>query len=217
MEIVLHWITEYGYVGMFVLLTLGVVGLPVPDETLLTFAGYLVYRGQLHAAPAYAAGFLGSACGITLSYTLGRVAGYFLIEKYGPKLHIPMERVHKVHDWFHRRGRLTLTFGYYVPGVRHLTAYVAGASELEPPIFALFAYSGALMWSASFLTLGYVLGERWNSVSGQIHRYVMVALAVAAVAGVCVWLWRRRSAQRAAPGLAGEQEHRHPADVNERD
>jgi len=192
MEIVLNWITHYGYFGMFALLVLGIVGLPVPDEAMLTFAGYLVFKGQLKLAPTLAAGFLGSVCGITLSYILGRATGYLLIEKYGPKLHIKMERVHMVHDWFHRLGRFTLTIGYYVPGVRHLTAYVAGASELEYPIFAIFAYAGAAMWSASFITLGYFLGDHWDTASAEIHRYIIAVCVAAAAAGGMYWLWRKR-------------------------
>jgi membrane protein DedA with SNARE-associated domain len=193
MELILDWIARYGYFGIFSLLVLGIVGLPVPDETLLTFAGYLIYRGQLDAVPTIASAVLGSMCGITLSYILGRATGYFLIEKYGSKLHIKMERVHQVHDWFHRIGGFTLTFGYFVPGVRHLTAYVAGASELEAPWFALFAYPGSLIWSATFLSLGYFLGEQWSRVSGQIHRYFLTAGAVIlAAAGLAYLVWRRR-------------------------
>ncbi|HVX67950.1 MAG TPA: DedA family protein [Bryobacteraceae bacterium] len=192
MEIVLNWITHYGYFGMFGLLVLGIVGLPVPDEMMLTFAGYLVYKGQLQLVPTLAAGFLGSVCGITLSYILGRATGYFLIEKFGAKLHIKMDRVHQVHDWFHRLGRFTLTIGYYIPGVRHLTAYVAGASELEAPIFAIFAYLGAFLWSASFITLGYFLGENWEKASDQVHGYLIAAIAVSVSVAALYWLWRRR-------------------------
>ena len=45
------WIAQYGYLAIFCLLMFGIVGLPVPDETLLTFTGYLVYKGTL-SAPA---------------------------------------------------------------------------------------------------------------------------------------------------------------------
>jgi membrane protein DedA with SNARE-associated domain len=195
MELVAHWISQYGCAGIFCLLVLGIVGLPVPDETLLTFAGYLVFRGQLHAVPTVASALAGSICGITLSYGLGRLTGYLLIEKYGSKLHVKMERVHRVHDWFRRLGRFTLTFGYFVPGVRHLTAYVAGASELEWPVFAGFAYPGGALWSGTFITLGYVLGEQWNRVSGEAHRYVLIVCAALAVAGLAYWVWRRRLPQ----------------------
>jgi membrane protein DedA with SNARE-associated domain len=35
MDIGFEWINDYGYIAIFLLLMLGIVGLPVPDETLL--------------------------------------------------------------------------------------------------------------------------------------------------------------------------------------
>ena len=191
-EIVSHWIAQYGYVGIFSLLMLGIVGLPIPDETVLAFAGYMVYRGHLSPLPTLAAALAGSICGITLSYTLGRLAGHWLLDKYGAKLHIPPERVRRMHDWFRRLGRFTLTAGYFVPGGRHVVAYLAGASQLEWPVFALFAYSGALIWSSTFIVLGYVLGERWHSASGEARLVVLIGCALVGAAGLVYWVWRRR-------------------------
>jgi membrane protein DedA with SNARE-associated domain len=42
MDALLDWIPEYGYPALFFLLMLGIVGLPVPEETLRTFSGYLI-------------------------------------------------------------------------------------------------------------------------------------------------------------------------------
>ena len=70
-----EWITQYGYAGIFLLLMLGIVGLPVPDETLLTFVGYLSFQGKLALLPSVTAAFLGSSTGISVSYGVGRVAG----------------------------------------------------------------------------------------------------------------------------------------------
>ena len=72
---VLQWIATYGYAGIFFLLILGIVGLPVPDETLMTYTGFLVYKGTLNFAPALAAAYFGSVAGITISYWLGRKLG----------------------------------------------------------------------------------------------------------------------------------------------
>lgn len=196
MDLFLDWITRYGYAGLFTLLALGIVGLPVPDETLLTFAGYLIHSGRLQPVPTALAALSGTMCGITISYTLGRLTGYFLIERYGAKLHIRMEQVERIHGWFRRLGRYTLTIGYFVPGVRHLTAYVAGASELEAPIFAVFAYAGAVLWCATFITLGYVLGDQWSRVSGQVHHLLLIAGIAAAVVAAGYLLWRRQRSTR---------------------
>ena len=69
-ETILRWVTEYGYIGIFSLLALGIIGTPIPDEGVLAFAGYLVYEGKMQLFSVLAAAFLGSACGITLSYGL---------------------------------------------------------------------------------------------------------------------------------------------------
>ena len=87
-ETILRWVIEYGYIGIFSVLALGILGAPIPDEGVLAFAGYLVYEGKLLLVPTMAAAFLGSACGITLSYGLGRTFGVYLISKFGHAVHI---------------------------------------------------------------------------------------------------------------------------------
>jgi len=188
---VFHWIAQYGHAAIFGLLMLGIVGLPVPDETLLTFAGYLVYRKQLSLPLTLAAAYGGSITGISISYLLGRTFGLHLVHRYGSLIHLTPRRLDKVHRWFDRSGRWALTFGYFVPGVRHLTAYVAGASEMNLFSFTVFAYSGAFLWASAFITLGYILGDRWESASRQAHRWMFDLLLLSAVAFTAWWLWRR--------------------------
>lgn len=195
MELFEYWISNYGYYGITVLLALGIVGLPIPDETLLTFAGYLIFRGRLQALPTLAAALAGSISGITISYVLGRTTGYPLLHKYGRYVRVTQKELDRVHDFYHRVGGLSLTFGYYIAGVRHLTAYVAGASKLEYRVFAAFAYSGALVWASTFIFLGYTLGERWTQILGLVHEFGLIAgvVVVLAVAAYAVWFWRRRA------------------------
>lgn len=193
---VLDWISRYGYPAIFCLLMLGIVGLPVPDETLLTFTGYLIYQGHFKLAPAFLTVLLGTICGITLSYTLGRTFGLALIHRFGKYIHLTEERLAKAHQFFERVGHWSLTFGYFVPGVRHLTAYAAGVSYVEPHIFALFAYLGALLWAASFVALGYFLGDRWQAVTAEIHHHLLVASVVVGVLGVLYLVWRKRRTRR---------------------
>ena len=181
-EIAIQWITHHGYAGIFSLLVFGIVGLPVPDEWLLSFSGYLIFKHTLLFLPTFAAAFLGSACGITVSYTLGRVFDTYVLVKYGRFFHMTPKRLERVHSWFARRGRWTLLIGYFIPGVRHLTGYVAGVSELSFANFALFAYTGAFFWAAVFITIGYVLGEQWNRVLQSLHETKLLAVGIAVAA-----------------------------------
>jgi membrane protein DedA with SNARE-associated domain len=182
MEAVFGWIAHYGYVGIFGLLMLGIVGIPIPDETLLVFTGYLIFKHELAPLPAFASAFLGSICGISVSYALGRTLGLYLVNRLGHLLHFEPEKLDQVRAWYERKGKYGLVIAYFIPGVRHLAAYVAGSSKLPLPVFATFAYLGGLLWTSSLITIGYYLGDEWAQMSGAIHRYVLVGAGIATVA-----------------------------------
>jgi membrane protein DedA with SNARE-associated domain len=192
-EAVLSWVAYYGYVGLFGLLMLGIVGVPIPDETLLMFAGYLIFKHELAPLPAFAAGFLGSICGITVSYALGRMLGLYLVTRLGRFLHVRPEDLDRVRAWYEGKGKYGLVIGYFIPGIRHLAAYVAGSSRLSLPAFAAFAYLGGLLWSGSFISIGYVLGDEWQQMSVSLHRYLLIGAGlVAVVIAIGFILMRRR-------------------------
>jgi membrane protein DedA with SNARE-associated domain len=78
--------------------------------------------------------------------------------------------------------------------VRHVTAFAAGMSDLEPHLFALFAYSGGCLWVATFIGLGYFLGDQWEAVERDIEHYfaaVTIAAAILVAAYLVWWRWRR--------------------------
>jgi membrane protein DedA with SNARE-associated domain len=187
-------IAHYGYAAIFLLLMLGIVGLPVPDETVLTLVGYLVFKGDLQPIPSFCCAFVGTACGISASYAIGRLGGRRFLRRFGPWIHISPKRMDRVRKWFRRRGRWSLTVGYFVPGVRHLIAIVAGSSGLEIPAFALSAYAGAFVWSGIFITAGYYLGEEWEIFPEMMRRIAIGAFVCALLALAAYWaVFRRRA------------------------
>ena len=190
-ESVFAWVASYGYGALFLLLMLGVVGLPIPDETLLVFCGYLISQGKLHPAGAFFTALAGSWCGISLSYTIGRTLGLGVVHRYGKYLRLNQERLDKVHQWFDRIGHWALFVGYYIAGVRHFTAIVAGTSKLQFTSFMAYAWSGGLVWVATFLTLGYFLGENWREIAEAVHSYLRYASA-AVVAAVLIFFIVRK-------------------------
>ena len=206
MELWQQWLMQFGCPLIVLLLAAGIVGLPVPDETLLVTVGVLIHAGRLPAGWAIASCIAGSVGGITLSYLLGRGPGWVVVREWGsriPLARLTPERIARVHTWFARYGKWALTFGYFVPGVRHFTALAAGASRLSFGQFALFAYAGATVWSVTFVTLGYLLGPvtraahaRWATASGAVHGVVLagtIALIAAAVVALVIHRrWRSK-------------------------
>ena len=188
-------IPVYGPRLLFVLLMLGVVGLPIPDETLLVFSGYMISQGKMPMVPTWLFALAGSWCGISLSFTIGRTLGLGVVHRFGKYLHITEERLNRVHGWFDRIGHWALFAGYYIAGLRHFTAIVAGISKLRFPTFAAYAWSGGLLWVTTFLTLGYFLGDKWERIAELIHHYILYA-SIALLAGIALWYYFRQRRKR---------------------
>ena len=182
MDVGFDWINQYGYAGIFLVLMLGIVGLPIPDEAILTFVGYLTYKGHLALLPSLGAAFFGSATGISVSYGIGRLAGPGIVTTLGPVLHFSPKHIAHGQAWVQRWGKYALLVGYFIPGVRHLAALLAGSSRLSLGTFAPFAYCGALLWSATFIAIGYGLGEEWNRIAPLVHRTVVIVACLVLLA-----------------------------------
>jgi membrane protein DedA with SNARE-associated domain len=191
-QLLLDWIATYGPSALFGLLTLGIVGLPVPDETLLTFAGVLVSRGKLSLLPTWLAGLLGAISGISCSFAIGRMTGLAFVHRYGRWFHLKPSQIERAGWWLSHRGKWALTFGYFIPGIRHVTGIVAGSSGLSYRTFATFAYLGAFLWATAFILLGWSVGEKWERILGEWHRVAMIGGAVLAVAVGIYFVLRRQ-------------------------
>ncbi len=158
-HILATWLLHYGPVILFLVLILGIIALPLPDESLLIIAGMLMAHGKLALFPTIFAAISGSICGISLSYYLGYLTGPFLLRKYGPVFNITQPKIEMASAWISKFGKWTLLICYFIPLIRHLAGYLSGSSRLKFRVFTAFAYSGAIIWSLSYLAVGYFLNK----------------------------------------------------------
>lgn len=199
LEILKEWILDYGYAALYGMLALGIVGLPVPDEILMTFVGYLTSIGWFSYPLALAVCFLGSLTGMTVSYFIGHKVGKPFLWKFGKWVKLTPKRLHLAEHWFKRFGLWTVTFGYFVPGVRHFTCYLAGISGVKFWKYMLFAGTGGILWVATFITLGRFIGTSMDGMMPRIHKYMgFGALGIALVAGIIIYVYMMRRSKRVA-------------------
>ena len=157
----LQWGTSHGYLGLFASLAMGIL-FPLPEGTMLLFAGYLVSRGQFALLPTWLTAVSGCMTGIATSSCLGRSAGFIVVRRFGNYLGVTPERLERTTEWFHRVGKWGVLLGYFVPVGRHLVALVAGSSKLRFPVFVVFVGSAILIWCSVYLSLGYFLKGGWK-------------------------------------------------------
>lgn len=193
-----YWLTHYGAFTLFILMALGIIAFPIPEETLMVLAGVFMQQGSIPIIPTLIAALLGAMTGITVSYLLGRFVGKYVLLRFGSYVGITEKHIDKAHNWFERFGKWALSIGYFIPGVRHFTGITAGISQLEYLHFALFAYLGALFWVTTFVSIGYFVGGKWflslkmNEVSADTI-FVLIILLVIAV--FFYTHWKKKSSQ----------------------
>lgn len=188
------WLTKYGSFVLFFLLSLGILALPIPEETLMVMSGILMSKGKLNIPLTIFFCYAGTIAGITTSYFFGRTAGHYLINKYGRWVGITHARLEKAHVWFSKLGKWLLVVGYFIPGIRHFTGFSAGTTTMRYSQFALFAYSGAVMWVSVFLSLGYFLGNYCLECYEKLEEIDLISIAVLIIAvALTIVIIRRRS------------------------
>ncbi|WP_026565343.1 DedA family protein [Bacillus sp. UNC41MFS5] len=172
---------QHSYLILFIGIFLELMALPISGEFLMSYAGYFVYQGKMNYILALLTVFLSGGAGITVTYWIGKAGGYKLIEKYGKFIHMGPERYKKIADWFDRSGSKLLVFVYFIPGIRHFTGYISGISKMPFRKFIIPAYTGAFLWGVCFITLGKVLGPKWDSFHQAASKYLIVFIIVFAV------------------------------------
>ncbi|WP_458122313.1 DedA family protein [Paenibacillus sp. Z6-24] len=158
MELAAEYIAQYGYMAITLLLALGIIGLPIPDETLMLFVGYLASTGVLNYLLCILFSFAGSVIGMMVSYGIGNKLGFKVVNKYGKWIGLTPKRFDRVQQWFTRYGIWTVLFSYFIPGVRHAAGYIAGISAMPFRKYMLICTIGALIWTVLFISIGYVVG-----------------------------------------------------------
>jgi membrane protein DedA with SNARE-associated domain len=183
-------ITQYSYVGIFIALGLGIIGLPVPDESLIAFTGFLSSMGKLNFTFLLPVIIAGTSLGITLSYFLGKFSRRYILGKYDNSS-INAVHLQNIKELYGKYGGFALLIGYFIPGVRHLTAVFAGMNCMTYRQFALFAYTGAVLWTTTFLSLGYLLGYEWRLVS-HFSNHILVPIIVVIALGLFLFFYLRK-------------------------
>ncbi|MBI3779592.1 MAG: DedA family protein, partial [candidate division NC10 bacterium] len=192
----------YGYAILFLGIALENAGLPLPGELFLFAAGFLASIGPLKLPLVIALGAAAAMVGDNLSYLLGRIGGERLPQLYCKLTLGSADCVRKTHDYFARRGGITIAFARFVVGVRLFAAPMAGSTGMAYPRFLGYDALGAFLWAAFGAGFGYLFGSRWDQLQASYHRYyglVLLTVLLVALGYILMKALRRR---RYGPALS---------------
>ncbi|UOE94609.1 DedA family protein [Alkalihalobacillus sp. LMS39] len=155
-EVLLQAVMDYGYIILFLWLWLGMFIAPVPNEIIVSTVGFL--SGQyLHPMAALLTAYIGIIASITTSYFAGRLIGYPVLHWLQRKG--PSKSVQIASSIMDKYRVYSLSFSYFIPGVRNIVPFLFGMNRLPFQKFAMLAYSSAFVWCSIFFFSGLYFGQ----------------------------------------------------------
>jgi membrane protein DedA with SNARE-associated domain len=167
-------------------------GLLVPGESLVLASGFFAHEGVLELDAVMAAVAIGAIVGDNVGYQLGLRLGREWLLRHGARAGITPARLQRAEAFFTRHGPKAVFLGRFVGFARALVPFVAGASRMPYRRFLISDALGAVLWTVGFVLLGYGLGASWRVAEQWIGRSSMLLAGIIAIAGLVLWLRRRR-------------------------
>lgn len=190
MQSIIGLLNHYGYIVLLVALILELIAFPLPGEVLMTYCGFLVNEQKLNWLLSIMIASSGAIIGITISYFIGNILGVTFFKKHGHYIHLNPDRLDKTSMWFNKYGNRLLLISYFIPGVRHITGYFSGITEISYRKFALNSYIGAFLWTTTFISLGKVLGVNWEKYHSVVTRYLIIGGLIISLIIILIYLYR---------------------------
>lgn len=192
-------IAVWGYLGIFVCIFLGNLGLPVPEETVLLAAGFFAGREVLSIEAVWALVVVSAVTGDCCGYLVGRTGGQRLLERLASRFRSMRGRLEQLRTFFDQHGSKAVFMARFVAGARFMAGPMAGAAGMPFLRFLGWNVMGALIWCSLMVAIGYMVGDEIWRVIELVHRgarWAALGVLLVALAAYLIWWWTRAVAPR---------------------
>ena len=194
--VIIQTITDYPYIGAAAVFMLCGLGLPIPEEIVLLAAGFVCAKFPDKAQLLPMMGWCAAAivAGDTIPFLLGKIFGVRLLRLRWLRYFITKRRLAMFDHWFRRRGDLVIVISRFMPGLRVVAFFTAGAMKMRWTRFLLLDGLGIALIVPLLTWLGYrsagFIEEAFTAVQ-SFERGLLwgIIIAVLLLTG---WLWWRR-------------------------
>ena len=135
-------------------------GFFLPGDSLLLTAG-VVSAAQPEAFPIWlvcTVCFIGAVTGDAVGYTFGYRVGRRLYDRPESRF-FKKSHLLTAEEFYARHGGKTIVIARFLPFIRTFAPIVAGTARMHYPRFAMFNFTGALLWAVGLPLAGFALGR----------------------------------------------------------
>jgi membrane protein DedA with SNARE-associated domain len=198
MSDVVALLKHHGYAFLALVVFLEAAGLPVPAALALIAAGAAAAIHVLRMDKVLAVALTAMLVGDTLLYVFGRYTGWWLLGILCRLAANPESCVLRSAESFYKRGRVTLLFAKFIPGINTLAPPLAGSMRMRPLEFLRLDFIAALLYTGAYAAAGFIFSGVISAVIARMHsvgRFIEWVLALAFIAYIAYRVslyWRHR-------------------------
>jgi membrane-associated protein len=150
----------YAILFLVIFVETGFIVMPLlPGDSLLFAVGLLAATtGQLDIAVVIPLLILAALLGDNVNYFVGRRFSDF-IKSRDKILFLKREYITQTEEFYVKHGPKAVIIARFMPIIRTIAPFVAGAASMKYSRYILFCLIGAVLWVSSITLLGYFLGN----------------------------------------------------------
>lgn len=188
--LILGLVHTYGYAGLFLVMVLGNVAVPVGTEIVLPVAGAAAGAGHLSSWVLVGAiATAGEVVGGLALYAVGYYAGEPAVHRFGQRGERELARVHA---FYARYGDRTVFICRFIPFIRGIASLPAGISRMPKRYFLTYHALGSAIFCFSLAYVGFAFGQRLDAIVPMLRHFSVALVAAVVVALAVVAVMRRR-------------------------
>jgi membrane protein DedA with SNARE-associated domain len=193
------FIEHWGYAAVCAIVLLGSIGLPVPEESILMLAGYLVWRGELSFSAVVVIGIISASLGDNLGYWAGRRFGGQTLRRYATRVWLTPATLDAGEHFLLTHGAPAIFIARFVPGLRFAAGPVSGIAGMPAAKFFIANVAGAVCYVPIVVGLGVALGrgagprlEHLRAAGVALEHIVLIAAVVGTLTALLIRARRMR-------------------------
>lgn len=153
-------------------------GMLVPGLIVTMLGGFFAKLGILNLSLVYLVAICGALGGDGIGYLLGRYYGKGLIKKFGKYILLSQEHYQTTEQIMKDHAFKAIILGRFSPVTRALAPFVGGTAHIPVHKFMGATLVGATLWAGCFVTLGYLFGHTYETISKYIDYGALVLLGI---------------------------------------
>ena len=179
-----NMIEATGPLGISLLMAIESCNIPLPSETIMPFAGYLVSKGEMNFHVAAFAGAVGWVLGSVPSYYIGYCGGRPFFEKDGKWLLVSKKDLDEADEWVDKYGDWAFFICRMLPVVRTFISLPAGILKARKRTFFTLTFLGSLIWCYLLVYVGVKMGQNMAIFKALWHKFDIAIVLVCFVLGI---------------------------------